>query len=248
VTGYHGGSKDGWLFKLRASDGSLMWEKCFGGPSLDAIKRILPMPDHGFTLLCTSSSRSGDISHTTAHGGKDVWLLRIDSSLNVMYSELFGGSDSEDAFDFQEIPGQGYIIFSSTSSSDGDLQGVKSPTNQEDDWIFLVTDSSLFNTKTTMKTTANVMQIAEALHPTSIIVYPSATSGPLFIQSASPIGKDCTIRIVNIAGEEVWSRKIADRHSPVNQNIDLSEKPKGTYFVQILYGDGTKETHQIILQ
>jgi hypothetical protein len=143
VTGNHGGSKDGWLFKLRASDGSLMWQKCFGGGAEDAIKRILPMPDHGFTLLCTSASKNGDGSGAGNNGSKDVWLLRVDSNLNIMYSKMFGGSDSEEALDLMEFPGQGYLILASTSSIDGDLQGVKNPTTGEDDWLFFVTDSSL---------------------------------------------------------------------------------------------------------
>jgi hypothetical protein len=248
VTGNHGGVKDGWLFKLNASDGSLMWEKCFGGSVSDAIKRILPMPDHGFTLLCTSSSKNDDAYGVGNHGSKDVWLLRVDSNLNIMYSKMFGGSDSEEALDLMEFPGQGYLILASTSSSDGDLKGIKSPTSGEDDWLFFVEDSSLFNSNTTMKTTVNVMKMAEALNPTTVIIYPSVTSGPVSLQSAAPINKGYTIRVVDISGKEVWSKIVANLNARVNQNINLSGNPKGTYLVQIQFTDGAKQTEKVILQ
>ena len=248
VTGYHGGSKDGWLFKLNASDGSLMWEKCFGGTSSDAIKRVLPMPDHGYLMLLTSASGDGDAVDAGKHQADDVWLLRIDSNLNKMYGKMFGGSGSDQALDMQEFPGQGYIILATSTSCDGDLQGVKSLTSGEDDWLFFVTDSSLFSSGTAMKASADIVKTPKAIDPTSIVVYPSITSGPISIQSVEPVSKTYTIRVVNTAGELVWSKIMADIKSPVNQNIDLSQNPKGTYFVQILYGDSNKETHKVTLE
>jgi hypothetical protein len=248
VTGYHGGVKDGWLFKLNANDGSLMWEKTYGGSVSDAIKRILPMPDHGYTLLCTSSSKNGDAYGAGNHGSKDVWLLRVDSNRNLMYSKMFGGSDSEEALDLMEFPGQGYLILASTSSKDGDLQGIKNPTSGEDNWMFFVSDSSLFNSNSSQKFQPNVMQMAEAFNPTSVIVYPSVTSGPVTLQSEAPVNKGYTIRVVDISGKEVWSKVITTINAPVNQNIDLSKNPKGTYFVQIQFTDGKKQTQKVVVQ
>jgi hypothetical protein len=249
VTGYHGGSKDGWLFKLSASDGSLMWEKCFGGTSEDAIKRILPMPDHGFTLLCTSASGNDDCFGAGKHGTNDIWLLRIDSNRNIMYSKMFGGSGGEEALDLQEFPGQGYMILATTTSSDGDLQGIKSPTSGEDVWMFFVTDSSLFSPQgSPLKSQPDVMEMAEALNPTSIIVYPSVTSGLISVQSGTLVDEGYTVRVLSSTGEQVWSKIVTNNSSPVNQTIDLSQKAKGIYFVQILFTNGTKQSHKIILQ
>jgi hypothetical protein len=248
VTGDHGGSKDGWLFKLNASDGSLMWEKCFGGPALDAIKRILPMPDHGFTLLCTSASRDNDASDAGNHGGNDVWLLRIDSNRNVMYSKMFGGSGVEEALDFQEFPGRGYVILANTTSTDGDLQGVKVRQGQ-DEWLFFVTDSSLIKSGNGSPVSSDVMQkrITPA-NSAEIMIYPSVNSGQFSIQSVDPINKGYEISIVDISGKEVWSKNVKDVNDYISQNIDLSGNPKGTYFVRIQFSDGTNQTNKIVVQ
>jgi hypothetical protein len=251
VTGYHGGPKDGWIFKLNAADGSIMWERTLGGSKSDAIKRIVPMPDHGYTLLCTSSSKDGDAAGAGNHGSKDVWLVRMDSNRNVMYSKMFGGSAVEEALDIQEFPGQGWIILCSANSKDGDLAGIPgctTPTSGQDDWLFFVTDSSLFNSNSSQKFQPNVMQMAEAMNPTSVIVYPSVTSGPFSIQSAVPVSKGYTIRVVDVSGKEVWSKVITTINAPVNQNIDLSKNAKGTYFVQIQFADGKKQTQKVVVQ
>jgi hypothetical protein len=248
VTGYHGGTKDGWLFKLRASDGSIMWEKTFGGSGSDAIKRILPMPDHGFTLLCTSASKNDDGVGAGNHGAKDVWLVRIDSNRNIMYSKMFGGSGIEEALDLQEFPGKGYIVMANTQSSDGDLQGVKNPNSGQDVWMFFVADSSLFTSNSSQVYQPNVLDMAKALNPTSVIVYPSVTSGAVSIASGAPVNKGYTIRVVDVDGKLVWTKTISQINEPVNQSLDLSGNSKGVYFVQIQFTDGTKQTQKVVLQ
>jgi hypothetical protein len=251
VTGNHGGTKDGWLFKLNASDGSLMWEKCFGGgPGADAIKRILPMPDHGFTLLCTSSSKNKDALNAGNHGGKDVWLVRTDSNLNIMYSKMFGGSGMEEALDLLEFPGQGYMILATTTSADGDLTGVKSATSGQDDWMFFVADSSLFPKGLPWRKIppSNLLSITEALSPASVIVYPSVTSGLVSVQSAMPATSGYTIRVINVSGQEVWSKVVTTTNAPVNEKIDLSGKAKGTYFVEIQFTGGKTQTEKVVVE
>ena len=92
------------------------------------------------------------------------------------------------------------------------------------------------------------MQIAKALNPNSVIVYPSVTSGPVSLQSAAPFNKGYTISVADITGKEVWSKVVPNMNAPVNQNIDLSNNPKGTYFVRIEFTDGTKQTEKVVVQ
>jgi hypothetical protein len=219
-----------------------MWEKTFGGGSNDAVKRILPMPDHGFTLLCTSASTNMDALGAGNHGNKDVWLLRIDSSLNIMYGRMFGGSDSEEALDFQELPGKGYVILASTSSSDSDLLGVKSPTSGEDNWMFFVADSSLFPPIT------------------SVTNIPPGSTGAYLNQNApNPFNKSTTIQynlpvapsnaeiiITDIYGRLVKS--ITVRGSGKGQVIlQPNELSAGAYFYSLVINGHKEDIKKMVL-
>lgn len=88
VSGSHGES-DVWVLKLKYSDGSLMWEKAFGGSSDDEGFRINPTPDGGYIIGATSESSDGDSPGNRGHS--DYWFIKVDSALNIQWTRTDGG-------------------------------------------------------------------------------------------------------------------------------------------------------------
>jgi len=76
VAGF-GGTKDIWLLKL-TTDGSLQWQKRFGGTGLDIGNHLTLTPDGSFLIAASSSSNDGDIrgNHSTGTYTDGV-LLKI---------------------------------------------------------------------------------------------------------------------------------------------------------------------------
>ncbi len=70
---------DFFLVKLD-SNGSVLWEKTYGGPKYEYLLTCLLNPDGGFLLMGYSfSGISGD--KTVAHkGGEDIWMIRVDAN------------------------------------------------------------------------------------------------------------------------------------------------------------------------
>jgi len=60
VTGNHGNS-DYWIIKL-APDGSLKWEKCFGGSMYDDGQSVVQTSDGGYIIVGVSDSDDGDLT------------------------------------------------------------------------------------------------------------------------------------------------------------------------------------------
>jgi hypothetical protein len=241
------GNGDGYFFKLGADSGNLMWAKTFGGTKSDAIKRILPMPDHGYVLLCTSSSKNHDALNAGHHAGPDIWVIRTDSNRNKIWSKMYGGSGTDEGIDLLFYPHQGYLILGRTGSSDGDLSGINRPNNSKDFnyWLFFLTDPTLQNdTSMSLKAPAPFIKLSEQ----SVQIFPSITSGIVNIQSKAAIESEYSMKITDVVGKVIWNKTVSSSNAAINQKIDLSNHSKGIYFVQIEFSDGNKTEQKIVLQ
>lgn len=130
VQGSHG-SADAWLLKLDA-EGTLEWQKPFGGSALDGFSNVRQLVDGGFICVGHTWSSDGDV--TTNHGGGDAWVVRTDASGELLWELAVGGSDGEGASDVEVTPDGEFMIGGSTSSVDGDA--ATDPAVGQDAWLF----------------------------------------------------------------------------------------------------------------
>ncbi|MCY7411157.1 MAG: hypothetical protein LH473_12865, partial [Chitinophagales bacterium] len=95
VSGNHGGD-DIWVVKVD-SMGAIQWQHCYGGTSSDAPLGIVEAGNQSFIILgLTNSLPGGDIPFR--YGGNfdnDVWAARIDDSGNIIWTTVYGGSNSD---------------------------------------------------------------------------------------------------------------------------------------------------------
>ena len=120
VTGNHGGI-DFWIFKIDTS-GSMIWQKCFGGSQTELSNgSMLPLSSNLFIICGSTISTDGDI--TGNHGGYDGWIIKIDSSGNLISQKCYGGSQW-DYFSFivKTITNK-YVLSGYTLSNDFDVSG-----------------------------------------------------------------------------------------------------------------------------
>ncbi len=115
------GSYDAWVVKLDAL-GNVMWQKCFGGSDLDVLTYSISTNDNGFILVGYTLSNDGDVSGN--HGGKDLWVLKIDALGNLEWQKCFGGSHTDGTFSQSfATSNNGFILIGNSSSNDGDVSG-----------------------------------------------------------------------------------------------------------------------------
>ncbi len=106
------------VIKLRA-DGTVKWQKTYGGPGSDVAQSIQQTSDLGYIVVGTSSSTTGDVSGN--HGGNDIWVLKIDSAGTIQWEKSYGGTADESGASVQQTKDKGYIIGGTTSSANGDV-------------------------------------------------------------------------------------------------------------------------------
>lgn len=119
VSGNHGGY-DCWIVKLNAT-GSIQWQRTFGGGENDFARTIVQMSDGGFVISAETRSNDGDVIGN--HGINDFWILKLDSSGNLVWQNTLGGSNDDSPFSLHVTNDGGFIVAGISRSNDGDVSG-----------------------------------------------------------------------------------------------------------------------------
>jgi uncharacterized protein YegL len=111
-------SRDALLLKVDMQ-GTVEWEKEFGGSLNDGFVDLKLTPDGGYIVCGYSYSSDNDIAENK--GFADCLVARFTSTGDVMWSTTFGGS-SGDQLQAIDITSDGnYIVVGRSSSDDGDI-------------------------------------------------------------------------------------------------------------------------------
>ena len=104
---FRAGDSDVYVLKLN-SDGSLAWQKTFGGNDYDEAYSIQQTTDGGYIVAGYTRSFGA--------GGCDVYVLKLNSDGSLAWQKTFGGSDWDYAYSIQQTTDGGYIIAGQTNS------------------------------------------------------------------------------------------------------------------------------------
>ncbi|HRD20226.1 MAG TPA: PQQ-binding-like beta-propeller repeat protein, partial [Fervidobacterium sp.] len=127
---FDAGIIDVYILKLDA-DGGLVWQKTYGGTSIDVAYSIQQTNDGGYIVVGNTQSSGA--------GNDNVYVLKLDSNGNLTWEKTFGGTESDYAYSVQQTKDGGYIVGGYTYSfgaggadayilklnSDGDLTWQK---------------------------------------------------------------------------------------------------------------------------
>jgi len=101
------GGKDGLLIRLH-STGDLLWEKTIGGLADDEFTSLAEMQNGGYGIAGWTASKGA--------GRKDVWILNINESGEVIWERTFGGSRDDSAESLAALASEGLVVAANTKS------------------------------------------------------------------------------------------------------------------------------------
>ena len=127
------GNSDEYFFKID-KDGKLLWQKGWGGNSLEQILDVKLTEDEG--LIAIGNSSSTDIEGLPNNGESDSFILRYDTNGNLLWQKSFGGNGRDWLEGIIETEDNCYVSYGFTTSSD--IEGV--PNNGEFQAIFIKYD------------------------------------------------------------------------------------------------------------
>ncbi len=107
------GSYDFWVLKI-TSNGSLLWERSFGGSEIDEARAITATNDGNFIIVGDTRSADKDVSNN--HGAADVWIIKMNTDGNLIWEKTIGGSSFDVARSVARAQDNGFIISGSSRS------------------------------------------------------------------------------------------------------------------------------------
>lgn len=131
VIGNHSNQYDVWVLKLN-STGDVVWKKTYGGYDYDELRDARVTQDGGYILACNTYSIDGDVSGN--HGDEDVWLVKLNSTGNIVWQKTLGGVAPEWASTVRQTSDGGYVVsgLSGSASINGQTTGNH---GGEDVWV-----------------------------------------------------------------------------------------------------------------
>ncbi len=126
------GSFDYWIIKID-SQGSLIWEKTYGGSDWDQANSVIQTADGGYVVAGYTSSKNGDVSKLK--GFVDYWILKLDSKGMLEWENTFGGSRYDIPKAIIQTDDNCLVIAGSVYSSDLDVSQYK---GESDYWIIKI--------------------------------------------------------------------------------------------------------------
>ncbi|RKZ25341.1 hypothetical protein DRQ29_06495, partial [bacterium] len=79
---------------------SIVWQRSLGGSGNDEAFSIQQTTDGGFIVAGESPSNDGDVSGN--HGERDYWVVKLNSSGDIVWQKWLGGSDYDEAHSIQQ--------------------------------------------------------------------------------------------------------------------------------------------------
>ena len=101
------GKDDAWVIHID-KEGTLIWDKTFGGYNYDYALSITQTDDYGYAIAGWNSS--------TSRGGYDAWVIRLDGNGNKLWDKTFGELSNDKAYDIIQTRDGGFTIIGSTEN------------------------------------------------------------------------------------------------------------------------------------
>lgn len=109
------GGPDWWLLELELSDFSITTQKVIGSNTGDKYLSSVVLNNELFVMGASIVGTSGDKTDV-GYGSTDVWIIKLDATLNPISDKCFGGSFSEDPSGFITTDGDN-LYFANASYS-----------------------------------------------------------------------------------------------------------------------------------
>lgn len=214
---------DYWMFKTDFN-GNILWQKKIGSNYSEYYNwgKIIKSTDNNYIALGLVWNGNKTVYGSGYHSASDIWLVKFDTSGNIIWKKCWGGSSYDYAMNFIQNNDGSIVIAGSTNSQDGDLTGSGKNTAKEDTWIFKLFPEA-------------VLSINEINNDNTLInIFPNPASDYINIETDKKIEN---VEIFTITGQLIKSSK--------EKKVDVSSLTKGTYIIKIHTSEGTR-TYKII--
>lgn len=220
----HYGVYDAFLAKLSPS-GNIEWLKTYGGSFDDAFISIIQSQDGNFIAAGYSESNDNDVHGN--HGAYDVWLVKTDTTGNIIWSKCYGTVDLDWATVVKQTSNNGFFI---------------AGTHQ-----FRVPDSyytDMFDYYChfyALKLSPEVGIAENTLMPIETLCYPNPAISEVHVRIRGELYGKYTVTLYNMQGNPIQQITTSDPKTTLN----ISQLPQGVYMIRVL-GNNMARSEKVV--
>lgn len=180
------GDFDYWIYKLD-SNGNLGWQNTIGGSGIDYLRDLKQLADGSYMVVGYSNSNISGDKTENSNGGYDYWLVKLDTSGNILSQNSIGGSADESGPYILPTADGNFAMF---CASDSNISGDKSENSRglDDYWVF--------------KTTAAILGTSKNTFGPELSAYPNPTHGTFTIDLGENFA-EAKVAVYNMLGQLV---------------------------------------------
>ncbi len=209
------GATDVYLMKTNSS-GDTLWTNTYGGMNEDGGNSVEQTSDGGYIIVGYTNSFGA--------GYFDLYLLKTDSTGDLLWSKTFGGTSTENGYSVQETSDHGFIIAGFTSLNAGNFDA------------YLIKTTSIGDTLWTKK-------YGGSSHDYGNCVKQTTDGGYVLVGYTGSFGagnSDVYVIKTNSGGDTIWTKTfggiMADFGNDIQQTTDGGYIIVGTTYS--FYGTG----------
>ena len=236
VSGNNFGGGDFWIVKSDNA-GNKLWDKRFGGDSLDRIWKAVFMPGDGYLLAGESRSNTSGVKTAAAYGHKDFWVLKTDLNGNYLWDRSFGGTGEDWLLTAAPAPGGGCLLGGWSDSAPHAAGSKTAPHKGDVDiWLVMIDHSGqVVWDKSYGGIQMEQLHHVQLLNDGNYLLAGSSASGICPDKSQASFGSlDYWILKINPLGEIIWEKSFGGTEEDVA--IVVKEATNGDLYV----GGGSK--------
>jgi hypothetical protein len=220
------GGYDYWIIKTN-SIGEIIWKKVYGGSSFEFPFSIQQTADLGYIVGGKTSSNNGNVVGN--HGESDAWVLKLNSSGDIVWKKTLGGSYIDDFSTIIQTNDGGYMVAAETQSNDGDVLFNYDPFYKDVWLVKLDPDGNIAWQKTIGGNfTDDVKDIKQTADGGYVFVgRSSSTTGDL--TGISPASGIWVVKI-DSSGNMVWQKRFTGNQT-VNNTNSIKQVSDGGYII-----------------
>lgn len=234
LTGIGAGSSnniDIWILRMDNA-GNILNQNTYGGPSNDLGLSICSANDGGYVISGSTTGSGGII--TNQFGNADLCVVKVDSSFNFLWAQVYGGSQTEVGVSICPTNDNGYIICGETGSNDGYVSGLHYGAGVPSDyWVVKIDSSGLFQWQRCLGSVGyeNAYAIVEDNDGNYVVTGRELSGVTTGGDISNPIGnsRDIWIAILNPSGTLISEKSIGG--SGYDSGADLIKDPSGRLFI-----------------
>ncbi|MEA2043394.1 MAG: T9SS type A sorting domain-containing protein, partial [Bacteroidota bacterium] len=207
---------DVWILKTD-NEGNEIWSKTYGGTEDDRSFDIKPTLDNNFIIAGFTNSYSEVENYY-------IWLLKIDNAGDTLWTKTIGNETSNRSLRARSV----------IQTSDGSyvVAGDK----------YAGLDYGEYNYYLVKLDPEGTVEINEKFQTEqNFICYPNPTTGIFTIKNLKASERPLSVEITNINGQIIKQYSI----NTIQLEVDLSNFPKGVYFIKIIYTKQSETINQI---